>query len=601
MTSINSTNFTRNTVLHVSKFADPSIHEEKIEVTDKLSLDLHELIPSAKNHSKISEWPDMLQKYLCLVKLGIEAFEKFELKQMCFFDPLVGDTACQIRASILVELCHQSSFEEDLKNVQQVMYRLEDKIVTLLSGKIDIIENVKNFESFLKHHKIDMKLREDFYVVLSSYSLTKSKDVDYSAGQDGTVKRRERLVPEKLVKNSKISLVFKKKLTEVFQKGLSESSVAYVQRIAFTRLTCEEERACARLVFGVNVKTDKLHRKMTPCYPTMRLILDNMLNKQIMLVFKVEQYIKNQPYPYGSLSLVFEVNKEGRFVPTVVNHSRLKKGSLFFCGKTLTDKPYSVKDLTSKILSYDVKDLILGDAAAHPQYGIDDKTRPNDPNYEAHRRFAEEHHISRVNPPPFYMLEHIFCGNIQDYISGSVNPFSWFKSAFGGHTLPDRSEKLKTETKEIPICFICKKHVSEPIALKCGDIFDKHCLKDCLNSGYYLSQDDGLSSLVEGKNVQEADFVKKPDIYEQTKCKIRAAIFSRTSSILIKTEASIFSTMEKIQEKVLSVYLNAPGCEKEPTVRSMTVRGSYTFYPGKTLADYQVLPGEETLMWVFLA
>jgi hypothetical protein len=103
------------------------------------------------------------------------------------------------------------------------------------------------------------------------------------------------------------------------------------------------------------------------------------------------------------------------------------------------------------------------------------------------------------------------------------------------------------------------------------------------------------------KPVSEKECTEKHDIYESTKCRIRAAVFSSNGSSLVSTDASVFSTMEKVQEKVISQYLKDSGMSEVPVVRKMTVRGSFLFVSGKTLADYEVLPGEETLMWVFLA
>jgi Ring finger domain len=175
----------------------------------------------------------------------------------------------------------------------------------------------------------------------------------------------------------------------------------------------------------------------------------------------------------------------------------------------------------------------------------------------------------------------------------SSSSSSWFHSAFGS-TMSDRSEELEAATIIVPECGICLEKVSDPIALKCGHIFDRHCIKKCLSSGIAKCPYDR-------KNVQEADFVEKHDIYESTKCSIRAAIFSSENSSSVKIDASIFSSMEEVRKKVISQYLIDSGKKEALSVKQMTVRGSFIFYPGKTLADYQVLPGDEPVMWVFLA
>lgn len=178
--------------------------------------------------------------------------------------------------------------------------------------------------------------------------------------------------------------------------------------------------------------------------------------------------------------------------------------------------------------------------------------------------------------------------------SSSLSSGCWFTSAFGSaHGISDRSEQLEAATIEIPECGICLTKVSDPIALKCGHIFDKHCIKKCLVSGHNKCPYDRSA-------FKEEDSKERHDIYEHTKCKIKAAIFSSNGASLVSTDASVFSTIEKVQEKVISQYLKNTGKDEVPKVRSMTVRGFFKFYPGKTLADYQVLPREETVMCVFL-
>jgi hypothetical protein len=66
----------------------------------------------------------------------------------------------------------------------------------------------------------------------------------------------------------------------------------------------------------------------------------------------------------------------------------------------------------------------------------------------------------------------------------------------------------------------------------------------------------------------------------------------------VNLDATVLSTQEEIQKKIISLYLKETGETETPQVVSMTVQGSYKFYTGKTLEDYQVLPGIKTIVWV---
>lgn len=81
----------------------------------------------------------------------------------------------------------------------------------------------------------------------------------------------------------------------------------------------------------------------------------------------------------------------------------------------------------------------------------------------------------------------------------------------------------------------------------------------------------------------------------------KAAIFSRTGAELIKVTISILSTREEALEIIMSQYLKIIGKKEIPEVRDLTIAGSHNWCSGKRAADYLVLPGQETLIWIFLA
>jgi RING-type zinc-finger len=69
-----------------------------------------------------------------------------------------------------------------------------------------------------------------------------------------------------------------------------------------------------------------------------------------------------------------------------------------------------------------------------------------------------------------------------------------------------------------PMYGICLEKVTEPIALKCGHIFDRHCIKKLLSRGRYTCP--GKS-----KGSSKKEFIKYHNIYENLKCTINAGLF----------------------------------------------------------------------------
>lgn len=79
---------------------------------------------------------------------------------------------------------------------------------------------------------------------------------------------------------------------------------------------------------------------------------------------------------------------------------------------------------------------------------------------------------------------------------------------------------------------------------------------------------------------------------EGNACQIRCAIFRAGSSRLrILENVSLASTGADV--------LQLLGFDQR-RVRKMTCRGSFQFHTHNTLLQYQVFPGEETIMWFFL-
>ena len=175
----------------------------------------------------------------------------------------------------------------------------------------------------------------------------------------------------------------------------------------------------------------------------------------------------------------------------------------------------------------------------------------------------------------------------------NIHEPSFFQTAFRPNSgLLSRLDELNIATRTVPICAICLEKTSSPIALKCGHVFDKTCITKAIKHG-------NNKCPLDRSPIKLSEASKRDDIYEKTKCKIRVALFNKEGSSLVELEESVFSTYENIAEKITSKFLNKESEGASPEITRMCVRGSFIFYPGKTLADYEVCPGDDTLMWVF--
>ena len=172
-------------------------------------------------------------------------------------------------------------------------------------------------------------------------------------------------------------------------------------------------------VFEKFVKTDDRHRKITPCYPTMRIILKNMLINKTPIILKIDQFVKQQQKPYNSITMLIGNQGNGNYSIFKEPSKLQQKGAVFIHAKSITDAPQNANTLEEKIRQSNLTDLILSGAADHPQYGSDEKNgRPEDAQCEEHRKLADELGTSRKNPSLF-LVEHIFVEHIHEGIIGN--------------------------------------------------------------------------------------------------------------------------------------------------------------------------------------
>lgn len=355
------------------------------------------------------ELPGILKKYLEFITLAQQAVEKFDKREMPFFDPLVGEHACQIRAAMFAEILNKEGIDEHIKLVRKRLADHADQIRSFIAAPPVRSRYVVSFKAFLEENNAIFDASEEILIIISSFILSETKKVKFEPNIHGVPSRHERILAKDLSKEKGLVPNFANAIIDMAQKELSKLSVIYVQRIALQHLVSNEEKLGARLVFGNNVKEDERHRSMIPCYPTMQLIFKRMLINKIPLVLRIEQFIKNQIKPYGCINLIFGNDKNGGYTKVDNPSQVLQIGAVFIHAKSITDKEQPAKILEEKILSHPITKLILYALADHPPYGSDDKViSPENPECDLDRQLAHQLGTCRSNPSLF-MLEHIYC------------------------------------------------------------------------------------------------------------------------------------------------------------------------------------------------
>lgn len=371
---------------------------------------LLDLFPVSDSTIPASELSFSLKKYLDLIRLSQEALTKFKNREMPFFDPLVGENSCQIRAAMFTEILNQPDIDAKVSSTLSRLTEHAEKIQDLLDKMPSKLDQNASFKSFLQQEKALFEISEEIAIIISSFILTETTVINYKQNESGVPLRKERIPPNIFSERKGLSTKFAKDLIKTTQKNLSKYSVMYVQRLAMKLLFSKEEKAAAIQAFK-NVKTDKFNRRLVPFYPTMRLLLNEMYTNGTPLVLKIKQFVKGQSTPYGKVTLIF--GNQGKINYSLLKDpsNLLKKGAVFFRAKSITDKQQSKNDLKEKILAHNVEDLILSASAAHPQFGCEDSVL-DDPLFQTYRQNAHVWGTSLDNPSLF-LVQHVCCETVE--------------------------------------------------------------------------------------------------------------------------------------------------------------------------------------------
>jgi hypothetical protein len=404
--------------IHVYHTGNPPPFEipDKISTGSTLLLDIFPINNGPLSPSDLST---TLKKYLNLIMLAQEALDKFEKRVMLFFDPLVGENACQIRAAMFAEMINKDGIDEHICSTQKELADHADKIKDLITNL-----NIKRlkpepFKSYLQQNHAILEISEEISVIFSSFILSETRIIEYRPNDFGVPGRHESIPYKNFGQKKGFTPKFAFAIIKIAQVKLSEISVFYIQRLAFQLPLSKEERNASMLVFGNFVKSDERHRKLTPFFQTMRVNLRGMQKNNIPIILKIKQFLKGQSKPYGILSLVFGNQGTDDYKFLSYYAKGFKKGVVFIHTKSITESLQSSKVLEEKVLKHKITDLILSAAADHPTYGCDDKHRPDDPLCERYRSLSHEWGTSRSNPSLF-MVEHICCDLVEIDSKGSI-------------------------------------------------------------------------------------------------------------------------------------------------------------------------------------
>lgn len=243
-----------------------------------------------------------LEKLKLLVCLTEGAIDSFLKKNLSHFDALVGENACELRASYILDLIDQGTLFTD--TLVQTLEKV-NKIKTCLSD----VEWVEKASSDQKNYQIDLQtfvqtmglnfdISEEEAFLVQSFLLTQTKEVDENHVERSNPQLLQKLIPE-------LSGKFCKSLVKETQKQLSWKSVKYIQKEAQLIQSENQKKLLSELTSDPFVLEDDHGRVAAPCYFALKTVMTRMWEKKELILYKIHAQGQQKP-----MFLLFKPGKD---------------------------------------------------------------------------------------------------------------------------------------------------------------------------------------------------------------------------------------------------------------------------------------------------
>lgn len=302
--------------------------------------------------------------------LAIAALDHLQQGNLRQMDALVGETSCQLRAlkvaSYFAELSASSEKQRQLKSTIEKIKLLEKAFVEILREPLpqngDGLKVVPFLESVLikKGIELDLKLSDDESFVILSHLLYKTRDKEKPSLTN------HNQILEFLPKGRSISEYALNAIAFKAKEELAKRSVGFIQKQASSlkTLPARTKKIFETALNQKNVQYVASTLPCTPCYFNIRVLLEKLQESDLNLVLKVKRFDANG----------VPLDEE----PLQIVSKSASKSALVFEGVSISEEnqKLSRNDYVEGLLKTGLKEIILLNAASHPQYAGRKKDAP---------------------------------------------------------------------------------------------------------------------------------------------------------------------------------------------------------------------------------
>lgn len=374
---------------------------------------LSELLPYNAAEKTGERLIDGLREYLLLLTMAEDAMQSLQKGEFYFFDPLVGENACQIRAVKIALILQESAVE--VERILNAISSSREKIREFLKSGAAFLDEKMSLEDFLHKEEVDLPVTDDELFLIKSFILTKTKIVRPFFKSDRPLVENAYTDSKKIKETGEVGSSFSCELVKSLRKRLSARSASFVQELAGKLDIVDTSSELVTEEFST------VHNglKCLPYYWATRVLMLQALKYQIPIAMVARQLARDKEYQVVENAMIYFKPTPNGYREVPMDELDPEKAAMVLIGSTCRDSSElpSLDVWRKELLEQSPIDLVLAYAAAHRQYPDESKDQVlkdiRDENYEYHRKKAEEWGCSLENPSRFF-LTHAFCDKIKN-------------------------------------------------------------------------------------------------------------------------------------------------------------------------------------------
>ncbi|PIS02049.1 MAG: hypothetical protein COT85_07890 [Chlamydiae bacterium CG10_big_fil_rev_8_21_14_0_10_42_34] len=374
---------------------------------------LSDLLPYDAHKKVQGHLTNGLKEYKMLLVSARDTITEFLSGNLASFDSLVGENACQIRATLLALISKYFPIEGDL-----LLKSILDQIKKIESIK-EIPDSKQTLGSYLRENSLELPINTKELFLIASHILTKVR-VLLPPDAEKKIVRNENTNTKKIKTISPVSSTFSRELVKKLRSLVSRASVQFVQDIA--DILPIPEPIADMVSETYSLEHNKFGRlKCLPCFWYTLILLEYSIKFDIPIILKVKQIATDRNHEVlKELPFYFKVVQNQYQAVDLCELSPKEPALVIFASCCRKADEFPVLDQwKDEILKFNPREMILAYAAAHRQYPDEDNdkvvSKANCELYHHYKEKANEWGCSLNNPRLFFLV-HAYCdkvGNVQ--------------------------------------------------------------------------------------------------------------------------------------------------------------------------------------------